>query len=324
MVRQDAIDTPAPLVTVVLPTLNRPDYLRLALRAAVGQSLENIEIIVQDNASERDPGEVVAGFGDRRIRYHRNAARVTQTENIISACARARGKYVAILGDDDRWDRNFLETLVQPLEQDDGIVVAFCDHSIIDPEGREDPAASEKVTRRFQRHALREGRYRPFGEIALVYRSICVVSGAVLRRDAIDWHDVPRQARFGVDLYLAYLAARTGKACYYVPRRLAHYRYHPEALGSSVRKPDQRLANARDSMIYWHCFRQDGALAQNRRYFEMKLGFNALVVVASLWRCGKSRQAVDHLRRYWHDGLIRPRIFLDHLIYALRLGRASA
>jgi glycosyltransferase involved in cell wall biosynthesis len=321
---QDAIGATPPLVSIVLPTLNRPDYLRLALQSAVGQSLEAIEIIVQDNAGDLDPSDVVAGFADPRIRYHRNAVRVTQTENIISACDRARGKYVAILGDDDLWNRDFLQTLIEPLEQDDGIVVAFSDHSVIDPEGREDRQMSEKVTRRFQRHALREGRHRPFDEIALVYRSICIMSGAVLRRDAIDWHDVPLDARFGIDLYIAYLAARTGRACYYVPRRLAHYRYHPEALGSSVRRPDQRLANARDSMVYWHCFRQDRALAQNRRYFEMKLGLNALVVVASLWRCGRSRQAVDQLRRYWRDGLIRPRIFLDHLVYALRLRRVSA
>jgi hypothetical protein len=217
-----------------------------------------------------------------------------------------------------------IPTLVRPLERDDGVVVAFCDHNIIDSTGRQDPELSDRVTRRWQRHALSEGRHRPFGEIALVHRSICIVSGAVLRREAIDWEAVPLEARFGVDLYLAYLAARTGRACYYVPRRLAHYRYHPQALGSSISRPDQRLANARDSMVYWHCFRQDRALAQNRRYFEMKLGLNALVVVASLWRCGQGRQAFDQLRRYWSDGLIRPRIFLDHLVYALRLHRVSA
>jgi glycosyltransferase involved in cell wall biosynthesis len=313
-----------PLVSVVVPTLNRPEYLGIALESALHQSLRNIEIIVQDNAGDVDPGDVVRRFGDPRVRFYRNAGRLTQTENIISACARAGGKYIAILGDDDLWHREFLATLVRPLEQDDTIVVAFSDHGIIDSTGREDRAMSDKVTRRFQRHALRPGRHRPFAEIALVYRSICMVSGAVLRRAAIDWHDVPLEAHFGVDLYLSYLAARTGGACHYTPRRLAHYRYHPQALGSSVRRPDQRLANAQDSMVYWHCFRDDGTLARNRRYFEMKLGMNALVIVTSLWRCGKSRQALDQLRRYWRDGLIRPRIFLDHLIYALRLRRASA
>lgn len=317
-------EAPRPLVSVVVPTLNRRDYLRMSLASAVSQSLDDIEIIVQDNGSTVDPGEMVASFGDRRISYYHNAATVTQTENIVSACKRARGKYVAILGDDDLWDPQFLATLVPLLERDDSAVVAFCDHNIIDSAGRRDAVMSDKVTRRWQRHLLSEGRHRPFDDIALVYRSICIMSGAVLRRVDIEWDAVPLDARFGIDLYLAYLAARTGKACYYVRRRLAHYRYHTQTLGSSIGRPDQRLANARDAMRYWRCFRQDGALARNRRYFEMKLGLNALVVVTSLWRCGKHGQARDQLWRYLSEGLIRPRIFFDHLVYALRLRRARA
>jgi glycosyltransferase involved in cell wall biosynthesis len=321
---QQHIAAAPPLVSVVLPTYNRRDYLKIALESALNQSLGDIEIIVQDNASEVDPADVVARFADRRIHYFRNFATLTQTENIIGACKRAHGKYVALLGDDDLWHPEFLATLVRPLEFDDTVVVAFCDHDIIDAAGQHDPVQSDRVTRRWQRHLLAEGRHRPFGDIALVHRSICIMSGAVLRRADIAWDAVPLGTRFGLDMYLAYLAARTGKACYYVPRRLAHYRYHASAWGSSLSRPDLRLANARDAIGYWRDFCEDRALSQNRRYFEMKLGMNALVVVATLWRCGKGGQALDQLRRYWNDGSIRPRIFLDHLIYALRLRRANA
>ncbi len=314
-----------PLVSVVIPTFNRAAYLRIALASVVGQSYRSLEIIVQDNASAADPRDAIEAFKDSRIRYFRNETTISQTANVIAGCARARGKYVAILGGDDVWHPEFLSALVAPLEADEDLAIAFCDHEIIDAAGATDRAATKRVRRSFQRHQLREGVYRPFDEIALVFRSICVFSAAVLRRADIDWQAVPPELGFGpVDHYLAYLAARTGKGCYYVPRRLAQYRYHALALGSSLTRPDQKLASARYAMVYWAKLADDRSLTRGRRYFEMKRAVNALLIVTALWRCGDWRQAAGQLRHYWHDGLIRPRSILDHLTYAIKLRRVRA
>lgn len=310
-----------PLVSVVLPTYNRPDYLRFALSSAVAQTYRHLEIIVQDNAGDIDPRAVLAGFADPRIRYHRNAAHVAQTANVLAGCARARGEYLAILSDDDAWHPSFVATLVAALERDEALVLAFCDHDIIDRDGRKDDAATERVTRRFQRHRLRQGIYRPFDEIALVYRSICTFSAAVIRRDAVDWERLPRDTQFSLDLCLAYVAARTGRGCYYVAERLAMFRIHPSSVGSSLKRVQRRLVNARDAMLYWELFLRDGALRGNKPYYEMKLGFNALVVVLSLIRAGAWREALRQLRRYRSARLIRPRILLYQLVYAIRLRR---
>ncbi|MEL6166686.1 MAG: glycosyltransferase, partial [Cyanobacteria bacterium J06628_3] len=40
-----------PLVSIIIPTYNRPEYLNLALASAVQQTYQNIEIIVSDNCS---------------------------------------------------------------------------------------------------------------------------------------------------------------------------------------------------------------------------------------------------------------------------------
>ncbi len=313
-----------PLVSVLVPTFNRHDYLRATIAGALRQTFADFEIVVVDNASAVDPAGVVAGFDDPRLRYFRNASNLGVTGNVLAASERARGKYVAILGDDDVWHPEFLATLVPPLEADGSLALAFCDHGIIDRDGRPDDAATERVTRRWRRHKLHEGVYRPFDEIALVYRSICVFSAAVLRRADIDWSAVPRELDFSVDVYLAYLAARTGRGCYYVPRRLSQYRYHPTSLGNSLKRADQRLANARDAVFYWDRFLRDRMLSRNKAYFEMKRGFNALVMVLALLRGGRRRQALEQLWRAWTAGLIPPRILLYHLVYALRLHRASA
>ena len=39
-----------PLVSIVIPTHDRPDYLVLALRSAQAQTHEHIEIIISDNS----------------------------------------------------------------------------------------------------------------------------------------------------------------------------------------------------------------------------------------------------------------------------------
>jgi glycosyltransferase involved in cell wall biosynthesis len=315
---------PAPLVSVLVPTFNRRHYLRATLASVLGQSLTDFEVIVSDNASLEDPADVVASFGDARLRYFRNAENVGVTRNVLAACRHARGKYVAIIGDDDVWDGRYLERMVAPLEADDSLVLSFCDHTIIDPEGRLDPVMTERVTRRWQRHRLREGVYCPFDEVALVFRAICVFSAAVLRRDGIDWHSIPPDMDFSLDLFLGYLAARTGRGCYYLPQRLAHYRYHPSSLANTLKRADQRLANAKDALFYWNRFLQDGMVSRNKHYFEMKRGYNALVIVTALIRSGKARQALAELWRYWSEGLIPPRIVFYHLLYAFRLHRANA
>jgi glycosyltransferase involved in cell wall biosynthesis len=316
-------DGPPPKVSVLIPTFDRRDYLRATIASVLCQTLADFEVIISDNASAVDPVDIVAGFGDRRLRYYRNADNLGVTANLLAACSHARGSYIAILGDDDLWHPNFLAALVAPLEADRSLALAFCDHFIIDRDGQPNERLSDQVTRRWQRHRLREGAYRPFDEIALVYRSICVFSATVLRRSAIDWQSIPRDLDFSVDVYLAYLAARTGLGCYYVPRRLSQYRYHAGSLANSLKRADRRLANARDAMVYWERFLRDDAIG-NKPYFEMKRGFNAFIIVLALLRSGRRRQAWSELRRCWSEGLLRPRILLYHLAYALRLHRANA
>ncbi len=313
-----------PLVSVLVPTYDRPRYLRETLASVVAQSWRNIEVIVHDNASPADPAPIVTAFADPRIALYRNAENIGVTRNIVAGLARCRGKYVAIVGDDDLWQPDFLATLVPALERDPTLVLAFCDHGIIDGDGRPDPAAADKVTRRFGRDRLREGVQYPFDRIALVHRAICIVSGAVLRRAAFDFGALPAKMLFGADFYISYLAVRTGKACYYVPRRLSFYRYHKGSLTASLAGTEQKLQNAHDAMSYWSELLHDGSLTRDKLYFEMKLALNALRAVAVLAQDGQWGRAATQLRRSWSAGLLRPRIVLVHLVYALRLHRARA
>lgn len=96
-------DTGAPTVTVVVPTYRRAGSIRAAVDSVLGQTHQDFEIVVVDDASADETPEVVRDIPDPRVRlvvHERNlggnAARAT-------GVAHARGRYVAFLDSDDVW-----------------------------------------------------------------------------------------------------------------------------------------------------------------------------------------------------------------------------
>jgi len=91
----------APLVTIAIPTYNRAALVRQALRSAITQNYEHIEVIISDNASIDDTPEVIAEFTDTRIVALRQTSNIGLIEN-WNACLRvATGTYFILLSDDD-------------------------------------------------------------------------------------------------------------------------------------------------------------------------------------------------------------------------------
>jgi glycosyltransferase involved in cell wall biosynthesis len=227
----DGASSEQPLVSVVVPTYNRTAYLETALASAVRQTYANIEILVADDASKEDVfGAVVSKFaGDPRIKYQRNPQNLGMGINTWQALTRASGKYVANLHDDDAWEPEFLAALVPPLERDDSLSVAFCDHHVVDQHGTLDPAASDANMRRWHRDRLGRGPLRPFTEAAVLWQAVPAAMAAVFRKSAIDWNDFPPEVGTYYDIWLAYQSARHGAGAFYDPRRLTRYRVHGQS-----------------------------------------------------------------------------------------------
>ena len=127
-----------PLVSIVIPTFERLNYLPYAIESALAQTYQNIEVIVSDDASTVDVQSLVATFPDPRIRYRRNQSNMGQALNNLAALKETKGKYVANLHDDDMWEPTFLEKLIPALERHKDAVLAFSDHFIMDSDGKID------------------------------------------------------------------------------------------------------------------------------------------------------------------------------------------
>lgn len=107
-----------PLVTIAIPTHNRADtYLPEALRCALDQTYPHLEIIVSDNASTDGTADVVARYRDPRVRYVRHGVAMRPNDNFNYCIQQARGRYIALLLDDERIDADFIETCLDALEE---------------------------------------------------------------------------------------------------------------------------------------------------------------------------------------------------------------
>jgi glycosyltransferase involved in cell wall biosynthesis len=114
-VRQATLRT-EPLVSVVLPTCDRPDHLRRAITSVVVQRYQRWELLVVDDGGELDSREVVDEIADSRVRWIRIDKRgVCGARNV--ALAAAEGSLVAYLDDDNLMDPDWLYSLVWAFEQ---------------------------------------------------------------------------------------------------------------------------------------------------------------------------------------------------------------
>jgi glycosyltransferase involved in cell wall biosynthesis len=281
----------APLVSVVVPTYNREEYLREALDSALAQTYPHIEVLVMDDGSSDGTQTRVEAYEDPRIRYHRNSTNLGQTRTNHLGFSIARGKYVANLHDDDRWDPRFLERLVPTLEADDSIAVAFCDHWLMDWRGMVNETWTDTSSRFFKRDRLAPGLHRPFYQLALLDLSIPVVMGSVMRRSVLDLNDFPDEVDPIYDLWLAYLLCRDGWAAYYLPDRLTYYRAHPaqEASHSTVKK----------TLAHLYCYRrfaEDGYITSLGDPFRDRLKEHHVHLAIDYLCSGNTKDARASLR----------------------------
>ena len=87
--------------SILLPTRNRLDLLKLAIESVRRQDYEDWEIVVSDNASVDDISAFVLGLRDARLRARRSEQLIPVTDNWNASVDMARGDYVIMLGDDD-------------------------------------------------------------------------------------------------------------------------------------------------------------------------------------------------------------------------------
>jgi glycosyltransferase involved in cell wall biosynthesis len=105
----------AGLVSVVLPTYKRAHLLGSAIRSVLDQTYANLELLVVDDNSPDDTSQVVASFGDPRIRYVRNESNLKLPRTLNRGFSLSRGDYLTWTSDDNLYRENALGRMVDAM-----------------------------------------------------------------------------------------------------------------------------------------------------------------------------------------------------------------
>jgi glycosyltransferase involved in cell wall biosynthesis len=107
------------LVSIGLPTYNRADLLKRAIDSLLGQTYQNIELIISDNCSSDGTRKLCERYAaaDSRVRYHRQNENIGIIANGLYVIKEARGEYYMWASDDDWWNPKFIELLKNSLDR---------------------------------------------------------------------------------------------------------------------------------------------------------------------------------------------------------------
>ena len=101
---------PTPYISIVLPVYNGADHLKRAIDSVLGQTFNDLELLVVDDGSSDNSFEIASGYPQIRLFRQENKG-VPHARN--KGVAEARGKYVCFLDQDDTWLPEKLELQVK-------------------------------------------------------------------------------------------------------------------------------------------------------------------------------------------------------------------
>lgn len=114
-----------PFFSIVIPTYNRAPLIGKAIESVLAQEFTDWELVIIDDGSTDNTGEIVKRYNDSRIHYHwkineeRSVARNT-------GISMSRGEYICFLDSDDYYLPQHLLTLYSEITAKDRPVALFC------------------------------------------------------------------------------------------------------------------------------------------------------------------------------------------------------
>ena len=127
------------MISVILPTYNRADWLPQSIRSIMEQDYRNWELIIVDDCSSDNTGDVVREFmeQDGRIKYIRNEVNKKLPASLNEGMKYASGEYITWTSDDSLYKSNAFSVMLSNIEKSStntGLV--FAEFDKIDRDGK--------------------------------------------------------------------------------------------------------------------------------------------------------------------------------------------
>lgn len=130
-----------PLVQILLPTLNRPQFFPIALESAINQTYRNIEIVVSDNSTNEQTYAAVQPYlaQDSRIKYFRHDGSDPAANGLLLNKywkEHLEADYFNWLHDDDMFYPTKIEKMVEAYRNNPDVSIVSSRRHNIDENGR--------------------------------------------------------------------------------------------------------------------------------------------------------------------------------------------
>lgn len=276
--QSEETDAKLPLVSILIPTHNRPGYFEMALRSALQQTYGNIEIVVSDNSDDELTYERITPYLiDKRIVYHREPG-LSALDNFAKCIELSTGEYVNFLMDDDIFHPDKIRRMMHYFLRRPSIGLVTSFRQLIDGDGNFLPPANP-TERLFPIDTLIQGQ--AFGEFILKSgRNVLGEPTTVLVRRA----DIA--PRFGMYFgrqfvvladVAAWLSILANKDCVYIADALSYFRIHP---GQDQKNSNMKVHATLDWFRLFLISHRNGAFLKDRPSFHEMLAQKLLALTS--------------------------------------------
>lgn len=127
----------ATLLTVLVPTFNRVDLLKICLESLESQTVKGFNVLVLDNHSDDGTLEYLQNYQSRsfKIEVLHRKQNIGYFKNILDGISRVSSKYMTFLSDDNVYRTNCLEALLGAMTIDNSVSLVVGSHNLTTFEG---------------------------------------------------------------------------------------------------------------------------------------------------------------------------------------------
>jgi len=125
----------SPFVTSLIPAFNAAATIRRAIDSALGQTYQNLEVVVVDDGSRDTTSEIAASYERDDVRLIRLSSNQGASGAVNEGIAAAKGEFIAFLDADDEWLPTKLAKQIAALQSNPRAVMATCGCRFVDGDG---------------------------------------------------------------------------------------------------------------------------------------------------------------------------------------------
>lgn len=297
------------LVSVIIPTYNRSNFIKKTIKSVLNQTYQYFEIIIIDDGSEDNTKQVVDSFKDSRIKYHwrENCGHPGKVRNV--GLKNAKGEFIAFLDSDDFWFPSKLKEQISILKNLQEILLV-CTNGLI---------YGSKSSDIF--YPIKTDNFISLKD--LLIENLVITSSALMRREVVNmigFMDENPILKSGQDYdYWLRLLDYKDKSIYFIKKPLTVWRTHSSSITYKRHKNPNihKKQNERLDYIFNKLVHVDESLSRKIRFnylykqkieqLKKDLDFN-LDPIHHLFRKENIRlndKIVLFLDKIFHSSLIR-------------------